>query len=79
MARKPRQFFKASDWELEDAEGEDVEIVVNRSPKEFVVENGRLVGMHAMANTTDVPLNAVPYEQLHPGSAGLAKVLRRYA
>jgi NADPH-dependent glutamate synthase beta subunit-like oxidoreductase len=45
MARKPRQFFKASDWELEDAESEDVEIVVNRSPKEFVIENGRLVGM----------------------------------
>ena len=27
MARKPRQFFKASDWELEDAEHENVEIV----------------------------------------------------
>ena len=45
MARKPRQFFKASDWELEDAESENVEIVVNHSPKEFVVENGKLVGM----------------------------------
>jgi len=30
MARKPRGFFKASDWELEDAEAENVEIVVNR-------------------------------------------------
>src|SRR5438128_2553630 len=45
MARKPRGFFKASDWELEDAEEESVEIVVNRSPREFVVENGRLTGM----------------------------------
>ena len=45
MARKPRDFFKASDWELEDAEEENVEIVVNHSPKEFVVEDGRLVGM----------------------------------
>jgi ferredoxin len=45
MARKPRQFFKASEWELEDAEAEDVEIVVNHSPKAFVVENGRLTGM----------------------------------
>ncbi len=45
MARKPRQFFKASDWELEDAEEERVEIVVNHSPKAFVVENGKLVGM----------------------------------
>jgi 2-oxoglutarate ferredoxin oxidoreductase subunit beta len=35
--------------------------------------------MHAMSQTTDVPLNAVPYEKLHPGSAGLAKVLKRYA
>ncbi len=45
MARKPRGFFKASEWELEDAEEESVDIVVNRSPKAFVMEGGRLVGM----------------------------------
>ena len=45
MARKPRQFFKASEWELEDAEEENVEILVNHSPKEFVYENGKLAGM----------------------------------
>jgi formate dehydrogenase (NADP+) beta subunit len=45
MARKPRGFFKASDWELEDAEAENVEIVINRSPKRFVVEGGKLTGM----------------------------------
>lgn len=45
MARKPREFFKASPWELEDAEDENVEIVVNHSPKRFVVENGKLTGM----------------------------------
>jgi NADPH-dependent glutamate synthase beta subunit-like oxidoreductase len=45
MARKPRQFFKASDWELEDAEQEAVQIVVNRAPKSFVVERGELKGM----------------------------------
>ncbi len=45
MARKPRGFFKASEWELEDAEEENVEIVVNHSPREFVIEDGRLVGM----------------------------------
>jgi len=45
MARKPRQFFKASEWELEDAEAESVEIIINRSPKSFVVESGRLKGM----------------------------------
>lgn len=45
MARKPRQFFKASPWELEDAEEENVEILVNHSPKAFVIENGKLTGM----------------------------------
>lgn len=45
MARKPRDFFKASAWELQDAEEENVEIIVNHSPKEFVIENGRLCGM----------------------------------
>jgi len=45
MARKPRGFFKASEWELEDAEEESVQIIVNRSPKAFVIENGRLTGM----------------------------------
>jgi ferredoxin len=45
MARKPRGFFKASDWELEDAEEEQVEILVNHSPKEFVIEDGKLIGM----------------------------------
>ncbi len=45
MARKPRGFFKASDWELEDAEEENVEIIVNHSPKEFIIEDGKLVGM----------------------------------
>lgn len=45
MARRPRAFFKASAWELEDAEEEGVEIVINHSPKSFVVENGELKGM----------------------------------
>jgi NADPH-dependent glutamate synthase beta subunit-like oxidoreductase/ferredoxin len=45
MARKPRAYFKASPWELEDAEEEQVEIVVNHEPKRFVIENGKLVGM----------------------------------
>jgi formate dehydrogenase beta subunit len=45
MARKPREFFKASDWELEDAEEENIEIVVNHAPREFVIEDGYLVGM----------------------------------
>ena len=45
MARKPRGFFKASAWELEDAEEENVEIIVNHSPKHFVLKDGVLTGM----------------------------------
>jgi NADPH-dependent glutamate synthase beta subunit-like oxidoreductase/ferredoxin len=45
MARRPRQFFKASPWELDDAEEEGVEILVNYAPTRFVVEDGRLAGM----------------------------------
>jgi formate dehydrogenase (NADP+) beta subunit len=45
MARRSRPHFKASAWELEDAEEEGVEIVENHAPKSFVLENGRLVAM----------------------------------
>ncbi|MFT6874499.1 MAG: formate dehydrogenase beta subunit [Granulosicoccus sp.] len=45
MARKPRGWFKASEWELEDAEEENVDIMINHAPKEFVVEDGKLKGM----------------------------------
>src|SRR5579863_984494 len=45
MARRPRAFFKASEWELEDAEHENVAVVVNHAPKSFVTEGGRLKGM----------------------------------
>jgi len=45
MARKTREHFKASPWELEDAEDERIEILVNHSPQRFVVEKGRLTGM----------------------------------
>ena len=45
MARRPRKFFKASPWELEDAEEEGIEIIINHSPKRFVIENGKLTGM----------------------------------
>ena len=45
MARKPRRYFKASPWELADAEEEGVRILENHAPSRYVVENGRLVGM----------------------------------
>src|SRR5437868_13990741 len=44
MARRPRGFFKASPWELEDAEEEGIDITINHAPKRFVVENGVLKG-----------------------------------
>ena len=45
MARRPRGYFKASPWELDDAEEEGIDIVINHAPKRFVVENGVLKGM----------------------------------
>jgi NADPH-dependent glutamate synthase beta subunit-like oxidoreductase len=45
IARRGRKHFKASPWELEDAEEELVEIVENHAPKRFVIEQGKLVGM----------------------------------
>jgi formate dehydrogenase beta subunit len=45
IARKTRKYFKASPWELEDAEEEHVEILENLQPVRFIVENGMLTGM----------------------------------
>jgi 2-oxoglutarate ferredoxin oxidoreductase subunit beta len=43
----------------------------------FVSEGGK--DMHDMNGTTDVPLNRLPYEKLHPGQAGLTRILQRYS
>ncbi|MCA1584604.1 MAG: FAD-dependent oxidoreductase [Acidobacteria bacterium] len=45
IARKTRKYFKASPWELEDAEEEGVEILENLQPVRFIVEGGKLTGM----------------------------------
>jgi NADPH-dependent glutamate synthase beta subunit-like oxidoreductase/ferredoxin len=46
MARRGRKHFKASPWELEDAEEEEVQIVENHAPRRFVLDDGgRLAGM----------------------------------
>ena len=45
FARRGRKHFKASPWELTDAEEEGVEIMENHAPKRFIVENGTLTGM----------------------------------
>jgi NADPH-dependent glutamate synthase beta subunit-like oxidoreductase/ferredoxin len=45
IARRPRRFFKASPWELEDSEEEGIDILINYAPKHFVVRDGKLEGM----------------------------------
>jgi len=45
MARKPRAHFKASAWELEDAEEERVAIMECHSPEAILIEDGRVTGM----------------------------------
>ncbi len=45
VVRSPFETMKASPWEIEDAIAEDIPILNNMPPKEFVVENGRLKGV----------------------------------
>ncbi|MGH1434607.1 MAG: FAD-dependent oxidoreductase [Lewinella sp.] len=45
VVRSPFKDMKASPWEIKDAQGEDIPILNNMPPKEFVVENGRLKGV----------------------------------
>jgi len=45
IVRSPFETMKASPWEIEDAQREDVEILNNHVPLEFVIEDGKLVGM----------------------------------
>ncbi|MFN4081373.1 MAG: FAD-dependent oxidoreductase [Saprospiraceae bacterium] len=45
LVRSPFNTMKASPWEIEDAQREDIPIYCNHVPKTFVVEGGRLRGM----------------------------------
>lgn len=45
VARKPANMLKASDWELEDALEERVEMIYNHAPEEFILNNGKLAGV----------------------------------
>jgi formate dehydrogenase beta subunit len=45
IARRSRPHFKASPWELQDAEEEGVIIVENHAPTRFIVQDGVLAGM----------------------------------
>ena len=49
IIRGDREKMKASPWEIEDAIREDIPILEHLSPKEFVIENGRLKGMKFQA------------------------------
>jgi NADPH-dependent glutamate synthase beta subunit-like oxidoreductase len=57
IARKTRKYFKASPWELEDAEEEGVEIIENLQPVRFVIENGVLTGMEFEKFSRAIPLS----------------------
>ncbi len=46
VVRSPKSDMKASPWEISDAMNEDIPIYENHTPMAFVVENGKLVGMH---------------------------------
>lgn len=45
VVRSPFNTMKASPWEIEDAQREDIPIYNNMPPKEFVIENGQLKGV----------------------------------
>lgn len=45
VVRSPFKDMKASPWEIEDAQREDIPILNNMPPKEFVVEDGKLKGV----------------------------------
>ncbi len=46
IVRSPRSDMKASPWEIEDAEEEGIPVIDNHSPLEFVIKEGKLVGMY---------------------------------
>ena len=46
VVRSPFEDMKASPWEKEDAMHEDIPIFDNHTPKEFIIEDGVLKGMH---------------------------------
>ncbi len=45
VVRSPFAEMKASPWEKEDAQHEDIPIIDNHVPKTFVIKDGKLVGM----------------------------------
>jgi NADPH-dependent glutamate synthase beta subunit-like oxidoreductase len=46
IVRSPFAEMKASPWEKEDAQHEDIPIIDNHVPKSYAIENGKLCGMY---------------------------------
>lgn len=46
VVRSPKSQMKASPWEIEDAQEEGIPILDNHNPLEFVLRDGKLIGMH---------------------------------
>ncbi|HEX5999800.1 MAG TPA: FAD-dependent oxidoreductase [Hyphomicrobiaceae bacterium] len=63
--RSPRRVMKASPWEIEDAEHEGIPILDNHAPKEFIIENGRLVGVR-FAKMAEVGMDTRGRPRLEP-------------
>jgi len=63
--RSPRRVMKASPWEIEDAEHEDIPILDNHAPKEFLLEKGRLVGVR-FQKMTEVGIDTSGRPRLEP-------------
>ncbi|MBH68634.1 MAG: glutamate synthase [Rhodospirillaceae bacterium] len=45
IVRSPFDTMKASPWEIEDAQNEDIEILNNHVPQKFIIEGGKLCGI----------------------------------
>ncbi len=63
--RSPRRVMKASPWEIEDAEHEDIPILDNHAPKEFLIEKGRLAGVR-FQKMTEVGIDTRGRPRLEP-------------
>jgi formate dehydrogenase beta subunit len=63
--RSPRRVMKASPWEIEDAEHEGIPILDNHAPAEFLIEQGRLVGVR-FQKMTEVGIDTRGRPRLEP-------------
>lgn len=56
IVRGPKSEMKASSWEIEEALHEDIPILDNLSPLDFVIEAGKLIGMRFQPAGGDEPI-----------------------